>query len=437
MPPPLDATAIGALTKEEFSQLEALQDAARRANAAITRPTPAPFPWAQDFRTCGITGTNGKSSTAHMIAHVLHEVGQRALLRSTLGYWIDGVPLERPAGRGAFFTAAKLAHASGARACVGEVTSAALAQGYAKVWRYDVGVFTNLSRDHLTAHGSWEHYLASKAQLFVHLPPGEAAILNAGDPASALLDAVTPADVRRRYFYVPSRGPQHHAAELEALSVTVTVDGTLVRLGDSETSAGFGGELQIPMIGEIYSENMLAAALAALELGVDAPAVSSALRSFPGVAGRFEVIARRPVVAVDYAHSPDALERTCQSARRIAGSGRVIMVFGAGGGADPGKRQPMGEVVGRNADVAVVTSDNPRDDDPAQIASEVASGAAGHPATVHVILDRADAIRAAIQMAQESDVVVIAGKGHESGQTMAGAVLPFSDVEVARGALGR
>jgi UDP-N-acetylmuramoyl-L-alanyl-D-glutamate--2,6-diaminopimelate ligase len=336
----------------------------------------------------------------------------------------------------------QLAADRGCRHAVIEATSRGLAQGYARAWRFDLGVFTNLSPDHLTTHGSWEHYLAAKAQLFVHLGPGRTAVLNATDVHASFLDQAMPADVVRRYFAAPTlgpasgRGPKHHEADLEAASIEVTTAGTRVELMASPFAEQLGGVLRTRMVGHVFGENALAAALAGLAAGLPGDAVARGTAACEVVPGRFEILVhgeRRPIVAVDYAHSPDALLHTCATARALAGAhGRVIVVFGAGGEASPDKRAPMGEVVGAAADLAIVTSDNPRNEDPQAIAEMLLAGLRRTQVQIEVELDRARAIARAIEIATPDDVVVIAGKGHETGQVVRGRTLPFSDVDQVR-----
>lgn len=403
----------------------------------LVRPTPPPFPWADPFFTAGVTGTNGKTSTTLLLGAALRETGRSVLVESTLGYTLDDRVLDVPRTLEGYLRAFEQAARAGCRDAAIEVTSQALAQGYAKRWRFDLGVFTNLSRDHLSQHGSWEHYLASKAQLFVHLAPGRTAVLNAADESALLVDRVTPEDVKRLWYAVPSRGPQLRDADLVAREVRVSADGTHVVLEPSPLAEALGGSLKTRLIGQVFAENALAAAAGALGAGVDGPRVARGIAACPGVPGRFELVAREPVlVAVDYAHTPDALARTCDAARALAGKARVIVVFGAGGGADPEKREPMGRAVGERADVAIVTNDNPRREEPKQIAKALVRGAQrGGRAYVATELDRRAAIRQALERSRPGDVVVIAGKGHELGQTLGDETLPFSDLEEVRKAL--
>ncbi|MEZ4449933.1 MAG: Mur ligase family protein [Nannocystaceae bacterium] len=331
--------------------------------SAPPRPVPAAAPWAAEIFTIGVTGTNGKTSTTWMIAAAIREAFRPVLQVSTVGVALDALPLPRGRSFADFLGALEGAVERGARHAVIEATSHALAQGYARAWRFDLGVFTNLSPDHLTTHGSWEHYLAAKAQLFVLLGPGRVAVLNAADPAALLLDQAIPADVTRRWYAAPHRGDRLRPADLEATRIELGPAGTIVHLAPSPAADALGGALQTRMIGEVFGENALAAALAALAAGIEPAAVARGIAAAPVVPGRFEVIDHgddRPLCAVDYAHSPDALVHTCRTARALAGpGGRVILVFGAGGGATSEKRGPMGEVVGAAADLAIVTTDNP------------------------------------------------------------------------------
>ena len=397
----------------------------------LIRPTPPPFPWAEPYLTVGVTGTNGKTSTTVLVAHALRSAGHSVLTETTLGYALDDelMSVERTV-RG-YLGALERAARRGCRHASIEVTSEALARGFAKRWRFDVGVFTNLSRDHLESHGSFEHYLASKAQLFVHLGPGRTAVLNACDESALLLDRVTPEDVRRVWYAASSRGAVLHPADLAARRVELSADGTHIELEPSAHAERLGGKLETTLVGEIFAENALAAAAAALSAGVEGRHVRDGIARCPGVPGRFEIVHRLPLVAIDYAHTPDALARTCETARRLANSARVFVVFGAGGGRDAGKREPMGRAVGQRADIAIVTTDNPRNEDPRSIARALSAGCRrGGRAYVKLEPDRREAIRQALSEAREDDVVVIAGKGHEAEQVVGKQRQAFSDFDV-------
>jgi UDP-N-acetylmuramoyl-L-alanyl-D-glutamate--2,6-diaminopimelate ligase len=398
-----------------------------------TRP---PFPWAEPFLTVGTTGTNGKTSTTLLVAHALRAGGRSVLAETTLGYRFDDEELDVPRTAQGFYAALEGAAQRGARHAAIEVTSEALARGFAKRWRFDIGVFTNLTRDHLDAHGSWEHYLASKAQLFAHLPSNGAAVLNGCDEAAPLLDRVTPEGVRRIYYGSSSRGKALASLDLAAQKVALAAEGTTIELVPSDLAEQLGSRLQIRLVGEVFAENALGAACAAVFAGTPGADVARGLAACPVVPGRFEVLCRGPIVAVDFAHTPDALARACETARSLARGRRVLVVFGAGGERDKGKREPMGEAVASRADEAIITTDNPRGEDPREIARAIAKGAKKGRATVRLLPDRRAAIESALSRAKPDDVVVIAGKGHERGQIIGAEVLPFSDVDLVRELVG-
>lgn len=418
------------------SHKDALHVARRKGAEGLVRPTPAPFPWAEGLTTVGVTGTNGKTSTTQMVAHLLRASSNPVLKKTTLGCWIDEEELaETKDLRGFLQSFGRLAERSGSHAAV-EVTSQALSVGYAKFWRFDVGVFTNLSHDHLNAHGSFEHYLASKAQLFVHLPDEGAAVLNAADETSQFIDQVTPPRVKRLRYGVASRGALGPQMDLAAREVTVSWEGTRIVLSRGDLADGIGGELRIPFIGEVYAENALGACLAAAHLGVAPEAIATKLATCPPVPGRFEVVARSPTVVVDFAHTPDALSRSCRAARELASGGRLLVVFGAGGERDADKRIPMGHAVGKFADTVFITTDNPRREDPKLIAEALAIGVRQGNAVCRMVPDRALAIESALADAAARDVVLIAGRGHETTQDIGGSRITFDDAEVVRRLVG-
>jgi UDP-N-acetylmuramoyl-L-alanyl-D-glutamate--2,6-diaminopimelate ligase len=402
----------------------------------LTRPVAAAFPWANEFSTVGITGTNGKTSTSHFVAAMLAASGTPVVCQSTLGYFFDGEEEAIERSERGFFQAMQRAADRGCRHAVVEVTSKALSQGYARKWRFDHGVFTNLTRDHVAEHGSWEHYLASKAQLFVHLGPGRTAVLNARDEGALLIDRVVPPDVRRVWYGAPSRGPELHAADLGARTVTPSLRGTTLELESSALAEQLGGTLEVGLIGEVYGENALAAAALALTLGLAPHAIREGLARCRHLPGRFDVVSETPLVVLDFAHTPDALARVCDTARRLSGPHRVLVVFGAAGGFDGPKREAMGEAVGARADLAFVTNENPRHEDPSAIIASVAAGCrrAGG-ATVHVIADRRQAIRTALVEWKLGDLVLVTGRGREEGMVEGSVVTPYSDFAAVRDAL--
>ena len=276
-------------------------------------------------------------------------------------------------------------------------------------------------RETLDSHKSAEHYLASKAQLFVHLPEGGAAVLNGCDPASALLEEIVPAGVRILRYGVTTRGSAIAPLDFGAREVALSWSGTRVVLDEGRAELPV---LHVRAIGDVFAENALAAFTAARALGIPPEHAAAAIAAAPVPSGRFEVVAEAPHVVVDYAHTPDALTRTLRAARSLC-RGKLSVVFGAGGQRDRGKRPLMGEA-SSSADRIVLTSDNPRNEDPALICAEIQSGIRGAP-LVDVELDREEAIRAAVIDASANDVVVIAGKGHEMEQMIGSTRRRFSD----------
>jgi UDP-N-acetylmuramoyl-L-alanyl-D-glutamate--2,6-diaminopimelate ligase len=401
--------------------------------AALLPPPPG---WSSRLSTVGVTGTNGKTTTVTFVAAALRRLAGPVARVTTLGAFLDDAPLDLPPTHEGFIEAMRRALEAGGSLAAIELTSEALALGFAKAWPCRIGVFTNLTRDHMDAHGTPEHYLASKAQLFVHLPPGGAAILNACDPASALLAEVVPPGVRILRYGVPSRAADPDAlppADLAAERVEVGWEGTRIAVARSSVYPDLPPTIAIRAIGEHYAENALAALLGALHAGVPAALAALAIGETPPPPGRFEVIGGGPRAVVDYGHSPDALARTLRTTRGLC-RGRLTVVFGAGGDRDRGKRAPMGEAA-VIADRVVLTSDNPRREDPAAIARQIREGLGDHPDVVS-ILDREAAIRAALADAGPEDVVVIAGRGPETEQIFAGERRRLVDAEVAREALG-
>lgn len=399
------------------------------------RVIPAPPAWSSKLFTVGVTGTNGKTTTTAWVAAALRAISRPVARATTVGFFLDDEELTTDRSYDGFLAGMRSCFDRGGTHAAIELTSEALARGFARAWPCRVGVFTNLTHDHLDAHGTPEHYLASKAQLFVSLPEGGTAVLNASDENYELLREVTPAGVTVRSYAVPSRGAPQGEPDLVATSVDVTWRGTRITCAVKDRSSGLPDELHVRAVGSVYAENALAALLGAVAAGVTPADAARALAETPPPPGRFEVLHERPYVVVDYAHSPDALARTVAIARALAKDARLFVVFGAGGKRDREKRRPMGEAA-RPADVVILTTDNPRDEDPAEIARAIAMGLERHQG-VRTELDREKAIATAILEAREEDVVLVAGKGHETEQIIGTDTRQFSDVEVARAALRR
>jgi len=358
---------------------------------------------ARHLRTVGVTGTNGKTTVVSTIAHVLRSVGRQVESIGTL----SGSRTTPEATDLQARMADLVAH--GVTDLVMEVSSHALVLHRVDSLLFDVAVFTNLGRDHLDFHGTPEAYFAAKAALF--------------EPDRSRMGVVDVDDVHGRLL-LDVAGPDRPMT-----AVTLADAG---EIGISCAGSSFswrGRDVTFPLPGRHNVADALLAAEACVALGVEVEAVVPALATLPVVPGRFEAIdAGQPFsVVVDYAHTPDAMEQVLMAARATT-SGRLAVVFGCGGERDAGKRVAMGEVACRLADSVVLTDDNPRFEDPRRIISEIRSGCAGDPL---VLSDRRAAIRAALAAAEPGDVVVIAGKGHEQGQEVAGVLTPFDDRAVA------
>jgi UDP-N-acetylmuramoyl-L-alanyl-D-glutamate--2,6-diaminopimelate ligase len=381
----------------------------------------------------GITGTNGKTTTSFLVEALLRGAGHRTGLIGTIQYRVGDDVME--AGQTtpeALELQALLARMreGGVTAAAMEVSSHALALARVAGTEYDVAVFTNLTQDHLDFHGTLAAYGEAKRRLFETLAAGaktrRAAVINADDPASAGMVAGLPLRVIRYAI--------QGAAEIRPRRYTSGGDG--IRM-DVDTPAG-PLALASPLVGEHNVMNLLAAAGVGVGLDIPLATISTALGAVTAVPGRFErVEAGQPfLVVVDYAHTPDALERVLTTARKLVpAGGRLGAVFGCGGDRDRGKRPIMGEIAARLADRVWVTSDNPRTERPAAIVDEVLVGVArvpGGPERRVAEPDRRAAIADALRWARAGDVVVIAGKGHETYQVVGQVVLPFDDRAVAR-----
>jgi UDP-N-acetylmuramoyl-L-alanyl-D-glutamate--2,6-diaminopimelate ligase len=399
----------------------------------------------EELRVVGITGTNGKTTTAYLVRALLQAQGIQCGLLGTVTSVVGG--RERPVTRTtpealdlqADFRAML---AGGDRACAMEVSSHALELGRSQAIRFAAAVFTNLSRDHLDFHATMEDYFQAKRRLFTgYVPaPGSAAV-GSGAPGVCVLNAADP--------YGQRLAEELDGALTFAVEKPADYSASELRCGLSgcrfllRTPAG-ERELALPMPGRFNVANALAALAATHAMGGELDVLVHALARGVRVPGRFEPVEEGQdfAVIVDYAHTPDSLQNVLSSARELSASGegaagRVVCVFGAGGDRDRGKRPLMGEIAARMADVAIVTSDNPRSEDPERIIAEILTGAEGVArASIRSIVDRAEAITQALELARGGDIVVIAGKGHEQGQELAGGVkIPFDDVSVAREAL--
>jgi UDP-N-acetylmuramoyl-L-alanyl-D-glutamate--2,6-diaminopimelate ligase len=303
----------------------------------------------------------------------------------------------------------------GVRSIAMEVSSHSLDQRRIDGLEFDVAVFTNLTRDHLDYHGTMEKYFAAKARLLGYLKSEGTAVLNADAPEWRSLETSS----QTLTFGVGE------SADIQAEDVRFTSEGSEWRLVTPRGSA----DVSLPLIGDINVENALAAAAAAVALGQEPAVIAVRLGTVPQVAGRLEIISRRPTVLRDYAHTPDALERTLKTARAFT-RGKLIVVFGCGGDRDKGKRPLMGEIAERDADCAIVTSDNPRTEDPDAIIDDIEAGMRN--SKHERVTDRLSAIQRAIDLAEDGDIVLLAGKGHETYQIRGTTSYPFDEKEIVK-----
>jgi UDP-N-acetylmuramoyl-L-alanyl-D-glutamate--2,6-diaminopimelate ligase len=385
----------------------------------------------REMQVVGITGTNGKTTTSYLINAIFEAAGIRCGLMGTVTYRIGDQAFEAtrttpeaPEVQGFMRQMVD----GGCGACVMEVSSHALALHRVDGIEFAAGVFTNLTRDHLDFHADMESYFAAKRRLFELLPHAAPAVINVDDRRGAsLIDAV-----RRPVTYGINK-----PADVAPGPLAYTLSGLQFEV---RTPQGVV-DVRSPLVGRPNVYNILAAVGTTAAIGVPLEAISRGLAALPGVPGRFE-LASGPdddvTVVVDYAHTDDALRNLLETARSLA-TRRVITVFGAGGDRDRTKRPLMGMVAARLSDVVVITSDNPRSEDPLRIIDEVRRGAEPETrqsnAELLTVADRGDAIVRAIRMASAGDVVLIAGKGHEKYQEIGGQTHPFDDVAVAREAL--
>ena len=375
----------------------------------------------------GVTGTSGKTTTTFLIRHLLDVVGCPCGLLGTVTSVVAGNerPVVRTTPEAIDLQATFRAMLDGGDcACAMEVSSHALELRRVDGIHFAVAAFTNLSQDHLDFHPSMEAYFEAKRRLFTEFDVRRA-IVCVDDEwgrrlAASLPDAITVA--------------LDGEADWRALGVRTTLSGTAFAV---RTPDGSEHPVQLPLRGRFNASNALVALAATAEMGFDVATLAGALASAEAVPGRAQAVDEGQgfAVLVDYSHKPGALENVLLAARELA-EGRVIAVFGAGGDRDRGKRPLMGEVAARLADVAIVTSDNPRSEDPEAIIDEILAGVPARAAGVERWVDRRAAIERAVGLAEPGDVVVIAGKGHERGQEFAGGRKePFDDVVVAREAL--
>jgi UDP-N-acetylmuramoyl-L-alanyl-D-glutamate--2,6-diaminopimelate ligase len=413
-----------ALVVERPLELDAVQLVVPDARRAMAQAAVVFFDDpTRELEVAGVTGTNGKTTTTFLLHSILGAAGRRPGLLGTVESRVGDT--RRPAIR-TTPEAIDLQRAfremldAGNRSCALEATSHGSELGRLSGVRFAALAFTNLGQDHLDFHGTFARYFDAKRKLFVEgeRPP---AAINVGDEHG-----------RRLAEELRSLG--HQRLLTFGFADDADIRPEQLRLDESGAQLGAGGiELRTRLRGRFNVENVLAAVAVSRLLAIENEAIADGVAALAGVPGRFEAVdaGQGFAVVVDYSHKPEALENVLRTAREIAAN-RVICVFGCGGDRDRGKRPVMGRIAAERADVAIVTSDNPRSEDPDAIIAEVLAGAG---TGVEVEPDRAAAIERAIAIAQPGDVVVIAGKGHEQGQEFADRTVPFDDRDVARQAL--
>jgi UDP-N-acetylmuramoyl-L-alanyl-D-glutamate--2,6-diaminopimelate ligase len=386
---------------------------------------------ADDLMLIGVTGTQGKTTTTQLISRAAAHAGARTAVVGTMGTWIDG----RRVGSALTTPEAPDLHAlfavmreRGVELCAIEVSSHALVMGRVDGVVFDLAVFTNLGRDHLDFHADMEEYFDVKAQLFTP-ERAKKGLVNIDDQYGQRL--ATNAAIPTQTMSVAGKSATWKASmDIDRSSHAATAFDVVGPDGRTLHAA-------VPMPGEFNVANGLAAIAVCAESGIDAESAVNGLAMSSPVGGRMERLAvEGSNVIIDYAHKPDALTAALGALRQVT-TGRLILVIGAGGDRDRGKRPIMGEIAARLADVLVITDDNPRSEDPAAIRAELLAGArqVESRAVLVEIGDRREAIRYAIANAAEGDAVLIAGKGHETGQEIAGTVHPFDDKQEALAAL--
>lgn len=422
LPQIFDAGAVGAVVEECRDDVDTPQLCVTdgRVGAAFAAAEFFSDPWAE-MTLVGVTGTNGKTTTAAMLRHLLSLEGPAGYIGTLGAIGEDGEVIPGTEGLttpGPVEAARWLRRFldDGVSRVAMEVSSHALDQARMAAARFDAAVFTNLTRDHLDYHGTLEAYRDAKLRLLHLLKPGGAAVLNVDDPAWR--DVVSPVGRTVRFGVERAGG-----ADVAAEDVRVGPGGMEFTLRTPDGSAA----VALPVFGDFNVSNAVASAAVLWSLGWKTTRIAEALATLPQVPGRLERIAGPPrsaTVLRDYAHTPDALERALHAVRPLV-PGRLIVVFGAGGDRDAGKRPEMGAIAARLADLAIVTSDNPRTEDPERILDDIERGMEDAPRLR--VSDRREAIRTALTEGRPDDLVLLAGKGHETYQIVGTEKRPFDE----------
>lgn len=383
------------------------------------------FP-SRNLKLVGVTGTNGKTTTTHLIKSILESAGLKTGLIGTINYVIgdEVIPAIQTTPESLdinrFLSEMVNKNIS---ACVMEVSSHALALDRVYGLDFDIGVFTNLTQDHLDFHRTFEAYFQAKKILFDSLKESTYAIYNIDDPYGEKIVADTKA---KKLSYGKSE-----KADIKAKDIKLSFDGTSLVV---QTPIGNSFEINSKLIGEFNVYNILASVAVGYVLGIEPENIKKGIEDLENVKGRFEKIVSPDgyIVVIDYAHTPDALEKCIDTILRLkeqVGGGKLITVFGCGGDRDVGKRPMMGKIATERSDITIITSDNPRFEDPQKIILDIVEGVKQN-SVYYTFIDRKEAINYALEIARKGDIVLIAGKGHEEYQIIEDKRIPFSDKQV-------
>lgn len=383
----------------------------------------------KDINLIGVTGTNGKTTVTHLIQKIMEENNEKCALIGTLGYKLSSNDEYKEAKHTTpqppeLQRDLRLMADSKIKNVVMEVSSHSLEQKRVGCCDFDGAVFTNLTQDHLDYHITMRNYFKAKALLFENLKNGAFAVINADDEYAKDFIAVVPNGVKTLTYGVKND------ADVKAVDVDFSIDGAkLTVLFDGKSE-----KMNLHLNGMFSVYNALAAFTAALAMGIDYKIIIKALENTKSVAGRFEIVSKKPLVIVDYAHTPDGLENVLKAARELTpATSKLICLFGCGGDRDTTKRPKMGKIADELSDKVVVTSDNPRSEDPQLIISDIMTGIKTvDTQRIFVEPDRGEAIKFLKSISNEEDVVVIAGKGHEDYQILKNETIHFDDREEAR-----
>lgn len=367
-----------------------------------------------------VTGTNGKSTTTELIASIVG-VSEPNAKMTTLAAQVQNRLI--PAHQHQFAQILEESCRVGVKTIAIETTSKSLQGGFASRYRPTVGVFTNLTHDHISFHKNFENYRLAKSQLFRNILGGGCAVLNKDDPSYEYMLSVVPQDCTTLTY--STRDAQ---ADLTAQSIEVSTQGTRIIFCPSVVSQHFGGVLYTQSVGVVHAENSMAAALATYALGYSGSCIQEGINQSKPLKGRFEIVHQSPLVVIDYAHTPDGFASSIHTSLHLKSpNGRLLVVFGCGGNRDIQKRSEIGAIVGKSADFVCLCNDNPRYEDPQKIISDICSQITTPKGHWVRVFDRRKAIWLTLAQATPQDVVLIAGKGHESYQEIKGKKIPSSD----------